>query len=416
MKKILFFLFTFSILQLQALTLQEAIEESLKNHPDIHSLELRIKQSTLGYKSSKADYLPQIHLSANYNPVQTFVFPQNGAFHTVDDQGWSAGVSVVQKIWDFSKTSSLIKASKQEQKIAQLSYKDLKALLAYKVKVLYYTMIVKNEAILARKEDLKAKEEYYKQALSFVEEGLKTKVDATRFLSALYLAKDALEQEKAEFIKARKTLFLYMNKEDDPSLTLQNSSLYKEPNLSQNTILTVFAKNISLQLLQESIEKNHLIHKATKASGYGSVDAVLSYSHLDTLNSYDTKVAGVVLSIPLYTGGRLSAETQKAQISYEIAQTQKHSKELSLQEEINSLLIDIGHYNKTIEAKKAQMQASNETLKLLEARYHEGLATYIEVLDARALYLNAKLGLTQAYFLRSVALAKIAYLKGEIYE
>jgi len=415
MKKIIMAvgLFTLS-LSAQTLSLDECIDKTLKNHPDIKTFALKVKQSKSAYKSEFSAYLPQINLLANYNAVQTYVFPQNGSFHTVDDDGWSTGAYLKQKIYDFSLTSSKVEASKLDESIAKLSLKELKALLAYKVASLYELMVVQKEALMVRQKDLETKEAYYKQAVALMQQGLKTQADASRFLSSVYIAKDNLQSAKTAYEKAKTTLALYMGEKIDDDVTLDKSVLKTTLKDKANVEQEVLANNYALSITSENIEKNILLHKAKKASHYGSIDAVASYTHLDTLNSYDAKNAGVVLSIPLYSGGKISAEAQKAKISAQIAQQQYASKELELKEKVNSLLLDIKQYDKTIEAKKAQLDAAKATKKVLDGRYKEGLSTYIEVLDATSMVLNAKLGLLQAYYLRSQAIHNIEYLKGKI--
>ena len=105
-----------SLLQGQILTLDESIAKTLQNYPDVRTFHLKVKQSNSAYKSAFADYLPQVTLSAEYNPLQTFVLPQNGTFHTVDDNGWSAGVFLKQKVWDFGQTSSNVDAKKSRKR------------------------------------------------------------------------------------------------------------------------------------------------------------------------------------------------------------------------------------------------------------------------------------------------------------
>jgi len=87
---------------------------------------------------------------------------------------------------------------------------------------------------------------------------------------------------------------------------------------------------------------------------------------------------------------------------------------LALREEISSLLIDIKRYEKTISAKNAQLEAASQTTDLLNARYKEGLTTYIEVLDAMALKLDAQLGLLSAEYEKSSAIHRLEYLEGKI--
>jgi outer membrane protein TolC len=163
-----------------------------------------------------------------------------------------------------------------------------------------------------------------------------------------------------------------------------------------------------------SVEKNRLLHQSAKSAHFGSIDLVASYDRFDTLNKYNSDFVGVSYNVPIYTGGRLSALEQKAKIGTMIAQEQESSDRLALQEELRSLVIDIKRYGKTVKAKKAQLSSAQSTKKVLEARYKEGLATYIEVLDSISLVLNAKLGVLEAYYSRSLALERIEYLKGKI--
>ncbi len=403
-----------TFLSAQTLTLQESIDKTLENHPDIKSSSLKIKQSESSYKSSYASYLPQVNLDANYNVTQTFVLPQNGTFNTIDDDGWSATASVKQKIWDFSQTSSKVDAANIDKTISQLSLKEMKALLVYKVKSLYETMIVESEAITVREKDLEAKIAYYKQSLALVKEGLKTKADASRFLSAVYSAKENLAAANASFDKAKTTLSLYMGEDIQEGVLLQTELLKQESTVDKSSEQEILNTNYTLKISTQNIEKNLLLHKSAKAKHYGSIDAIASYSHVDTLNAYDAKLAGITFSIPLYSGGRVSAESQKAKIGSSIAIEQKASQELALKDEFERLIIDIKHHNKTIEAKKAEIESAKETKKVLDGRYTEGLSTYIEVLDATSIVLNAKLGLLEAYYLKSMAINRIEYLKGKI--
>lgn len=407
-------LFSFSLLASTTLTLQESIDKVLQNYPDIKTFQLKINLSDASYDAAFSAYLPQVDLQAQYNVTQTFVFPVNGSFNTLDDSGWNAGVNLKQKIWDFSKTSSQVSASRVDKDISKLSLKELQSLLVFKVKSLYELMVVQSEAIDVRKKDLEAKEAYYAQSLALVKQGLKTKADANRFLSSVYIAKDNLSIAQTAYKKAKESLSLYMDEKIMDDVVLERDFLQREFNSNQDTQTEVLDTNYNLQIDAKNIEKNLLLHKSAKASHYGSIDLVASYNHIDTLNTYDSKLAGVSLSIPLYSGGRVSAEAQRAEIQAQISKEQKRSRELALKEELSNLLLDIQRYNKTVAAKKAQLSAAKSTKDVLDGRYKEGLSTYIEVLDATSLVLNAELGLLEAYYSRTLSIDRIDYLKGKI--
>ena len=415
MKKIILLsLLSISLFSSETLTLQESVAKVLQNYPDVKTFKLKIKQSEASYDSAFSAYLPEINLQAQYNVTQTFVFPVNGSFNTLDDSGWNAGVNLKQKVWDFSKTSSKVSASRVDKEISELSLKELQSLLSFKVKTLYELMVVQSQAIEVRKKDLQTKEAYYEQSLALVKQGLKTEADANRFLSSVYVAKDNLAIAETSYNKAKKSLSLYMNEEITDEVLLEDAFLRREFDTDIDTQKEVLEANYNLQIESKNIEKNLLLHKSAKAAHYGSIDVVASYNHIDTLNAYDSKLAGITLNIPLYSGGRVSAEAQRAQIGAQISQEQKNSRELALKEELSNLLLDIQRYNKTVAAKQAQLSAAKSTKDVLDGRYREGLSTYIEVLDASSLVLNAELGLLEAYYSRTLSIDRIDYLKGKI--
>lgn len=395
----------------QALTLEECIEKSIQSHPDIKYALLNVASSEDSIDIAKSDYLPQVTLNAEYDPTRTYVLPVNGTFQTKDSDGWSVGGVLHQKIWDFSKTSANIEAKRASQDVAKLTLKEAKALLAYRVKLQYELMLVQAEAIKVKEKDLKLKEELFKQAEAFVHNGLKTEVDSTRFLSAVYLAKDNLAIAKASYEKAKVSLGLYMGEPLPKNVVLQNTL---KPIVSFSVDESTLLKHsLTLKTLQKSIQQEGSNYKVAKASRYGSLDATASYIQQGTLNQYDSSLVGVTLSIPLYTGGRTSAQVQLAVINRQKMQATYLSKKREIQEEFENLLIDIKRYAQTIQARKEELKTAQQTQKLLSARYKEGLSTYIEVLDANAIILDAKLSLLQAIYEQSSAIHRIEYLQGK---
>ncbi len=416
MKKYLFITaILLSSLSAELLTLQECIDKTLKSHPDIKSFMLEVSKSEQQQKSVSSAYLPQVNFQAQYDVQHTYVLPQNGEFSTLDEQGWQVGISLQQKIWDFSKTSSKIDVAEIETRLADLSLEEAKALMVYKVESLYETALVQKEAIHVRQKDMQTKKELHKQAHALVEQGIKTSLDETRFLSAYYGAKDTLGIAEASYEKALSSLWLYMGEKKITDVELE-TNLLKNTEALQTTpeklSKEMFTNNTQLKIYEQNIQKSTLLHKSAKASHYGSIDAVASYTHFNTLNEYDASLLGVVLNIPLYTGGNLSASEQMARITTSSAKELKNAKLLALEEELEALLIDLKRYENTIIAKKSQLEASLATKELINARYKEGLATYIEVLDATALELASELGLLEAHFSRSMAQNRIKYLIG----
>ncbi len=417
MKKIILavaIIFITEILYADILTIKESIEKTLLNHPDIRSFMLKIKQSQKNYKLANSNNLPKINLQAGYNITQTYPVTANNHFKTIDDNGWNIGISLKQTIWDFKKTKYRVKAFKVDEDISKLSLKEAKVLIAYKVKSLYELLVVQKDAIKVRIKDLKSKKALFLQAKALLKQGLKTKADESRFLSALYQAKNNLSVAKASYTKTKDSLSLYMGEKIANDIKLQTNIIKEDYRYDSNIKKEILNNNYQIKIEEQNIQKNRLLHKSSETSKYGSIDLVASYNRLGTLNNYNSKLIGITLNIPLYSGGELDANEQKARIAFEISREQKNLKVLELKDETDSLLIDIKRYKKTIKSKKVQLFSANETKNIIEGRYKAGLATYVEVLDAISVILNAKLGVLEAYYAKSIAEARLMYLKGEI--
>jgi len=404
------------ILQANILTLQECIDKTLKNHPDIKKLSLGVSRSDAMVGVAKADYLPQINANAQYNPINTFVMPQNGSFNTIEDDSWQIGVQLNQKLYDFSKTTSTINAYKKDREIASLSLSDQKALLAYNVKIQYNIVLLQTKALEVRKKDLQTKEELYNQARAFVKEGLKTEADALSLLSAMYIAEDNLAETESELNKALSTLSIYMGEKIDSGTAFEDSSVIKESNIedSHSLLENILANNYEVKSQQQQIYKDEFLYKAAKAQHYGSIDAVASYTHQDTLNEYDTSMVGISINIPIYSGGRVSSQTEQIRIAKDESKESYNSKKLLLEDEMQRLIIDLKKFKHTVKAKEALLESSQATKEIVEARYKEGLSTYIEVLDASSTFLFANLGLLEAKFSINNIINRLDYLQGII--
>ena len=398
-------------LQARSLSLGECIDKALHTHPDIQRFVLQVGFSEKGIEAARADYLPQIFLNAEYDPTRTYVLPVNGVFDTRDSDGWQAGITVQQKIWDFNKTKTLIRVQESQAVGADLSLADARALLAYKVKLQYELVQVQRKATEVRQKDLEVKKALHAQAQALVNQGLRTKADETRFISATAMAQDNLAMANANLVKALSTLSLYIGEPLPPDIILEENIEIQEDALPDEE--EVVQRSPVLQGLREKIRQKKLLHKAARAARYGSFDALASYVHQDTLSEYDSTLLGVMFNVPLYTGGRLSAKEEQAFIEQQKAESEYASRELALREELKKLYADLQRYKQTIKAKSRQLISAKQTRNVVSGRYQEGLATYIEVLDATALQLNARLGLLQATYDRSRTLHRLEYLQGK---
>ncbi|WP_201353451.1 TolC family protein [Hydrogenimonas urashimensis] len=406
-----FFAFTLSSWA-DTLTLDKCIDMALKTHPDIKAWLYKTEQAKKDVSVQKSLRLPQVTVSAEYDPQRTYVMPQLGTFHTIDDDGWSVGAQLRQKVYDFSQTTGHIEAAKSRKEIARLSSEEAKALMRYRVKTAYALVLVQKAALIAREKDLAAKKALYEQAKALYAQGLKTHADEIRFYASAKAAEDALAQAQAAFTKARDALAALIGQPVDERTTLQEEVLTRISHPLED-LNTTLSRNLQLRIAQKSIDAAKAEAKAAEGAKFGSVEAFAQASHVGALNEYDTTLLGIGYTLPLYSGGRLSAQAQRAKIEQLVAASQNESAKRAIVQEFQGLLADLQAAKRGIEARKAQERAMEESKRLIDARYKAGLETYVAVLDAQASWLDARLGLLSAHYLQATSTFRLEYLNGQ---
>ena len=145
-------------LQAQLLTLEACIDKALRTHPDIVAFMQRVEQGKQGIATEKSAWLPQVWLHAEYDPQKTYVLPQNGVFATKNDDSLEAGVTLDQKLWDFSRSSRRIEASRLAKEQAEFSLVEAKAAMRYRVQSTYLLVLLQHSALEVRRKDREAKQ------------------------------------------------------------------------------------------------------------------------------------------------------------------------------------------------------------------------------------------------------------------
>lgn len=407
-------LFVFLILAVyaRALSLDDAIRATVESHPDIKTFALQVDSSQKDEDGIKSELLPQVNLKVLYDPKATFALPANGAFSTVDDKNFVTTLSLNQKIFDFSKTSTQKRAYAKNKESSSLLLEDAKNYLAYKTKLLYKQIVITKELFEVNKKDVELKESYYNQALSLQKQGFKTVADSSRLLVALMEARETLASTSASLEHLLYKLSLYTKQKIDSS-----SDFDREVIFANKEVLRVNKDDLLLvpkiQIEQKNIEKNDLLYESSYASHFGSFDFHASYSRYDTLSRYNSSVVGFEYNLPIFSGGKIDASAQRAKLQTKIAKEQKESKLLALEEDLDLLFTNLDRLEFSIKAKQSSVDAAKDAHDITLGRYKAGLSTYIELLDASNALLSSKIGLLDAYYTKSITIDEIDYLEGK---
>lgn len=402
-------------INVSALTLDEAVDQTLKTHPDGQIALLRYESAQQEKASALSARYGRIDLNGAYYPTKTYVMPANGTFSTKQNDGFHADVTGVYSLWDAKRTDNAIVAATKAQESAYFTQKLSQGELIEQVWQRYYGIAYAKMLIDSAEASVKFYEGEYQQARTMQLSGLKTQADELRFKASLMEALDQLEWAKNEGDKTRVALTNLVG--DETIMDVRKEALQQQ---AEDIIVGSYTleslrqelknSNLHLKALQATMAQSKALSEISNAQRYGEVMLVGSAGYDNSLSSYNSYYAGVSGTIPLYDGGKLSAQAQKSRIDYAIASRAFESNEKALWQELYGGYRDLQRADATIKTKEAIVAATRQTLTLFQERYKQGLATYIDVLESQKTLYTACLGVADAQYQKIRAYALIQKL------
>lgn len=145
-----------------------------------------------------------------------------------------------------------------------------------------------------------------------------------------------------------------------------------------------------------------------RAGHYPSLDLVASHSIFDDVDDdedtqlgtqgreFDETTIGLQLSIPLYSGGQVSASSRAAQAEAAQLKDEVVGLHRALEREVRSAFRDVERAELTIDALEQSVAAKEALVESVQEELEVGRRSVVDLLDARSERLRARFGLAEA--------------------
>jgi outer membrane protein TolC len=236
-----------------------------------------------------------------------------------------------------------------------------------------------------------------------------------------------LAQQLAEAVQrrdaAQRGLNMILNRPLDGAVvadsTVADSTLDAPPTISLDDALrTARTRREELHAADAGIRATDASMRAVSASFLPTVAAALDYGYQGNDYQFDRRRDSYVLSLVaqwnLFNGGQDAARREEAALDAERARLGRRDLargvELEVRQAHDAMLVAYS----AIATANERVAAAKRAYELVERRYSEGLASPLDVIDARGAYTRAGLNLIltrQAYASRCVELERAAALR-----
>lgn len=301
--------------QVSAMSLSEAIQSTIANHPEIHAGSNGRLVADEELKIAKGGYLPTVDMIMSYGREQTDSPSTRaiGGHNTETMNTGTAEVRLRQMLFDGFYTPNEI--ARNEAVVNSLAYRLLgvSETLALRTVEIYLDVLKRREMVALAENNLRAHQRIHDQISLRTRQGVGSSADRDQSQARLALAENNLYTEQVNLADAEANFFSATGRVPD-ELEMPTSVKGMMPESVLNARDMVMGGNPLLKSAQSDVQAAEKQYEAAKSKFYPRFEVQLSAnadSNLDgTEGHYNRWYAGVVMNYNLFNGMRDKALLQ----------------------------------------------------------------------------------------------------------
>jgi outer membrane protein len=389
------------------LTLDEAIQIALENHPSIKASKERIgaQQAVVGQQMGA--YYPTIAMT-NFYQTGTQIGNTVGAGNGSDT--YLSRTALAMTLYNFGKREGNVQSARDTLDATNFNYKTTVDGVIFGVKQSYFTYLGLRAIVTVREETVKSRQLLARQAQGFYDVGTRARIDVARAQSNLYLSEaDLITAQNAVKI-AWAILKNAMGVRDLPERPLvEDVTMTPVPYTLDQAREIAFGSRPELKSFDAQRKaQDQLIAVARRGhlpdlifdANYRKSGTTASERTFPLQGAWQIQLS---LLIPVFDGFRTTNRVQETLHNYYVISSQEELQRQQVALDVEQAYLRLVELQERIKANEAAASAAKENLDLANGRYEVGVGSIIEATDAQNLYTDA-----QTTYIRTLYDYKIA--------
>ena len=396
----------FFAVNINAMTLNEAVDIALKNNFDIQGKKYDYIESLENVKSNKSNFMPKLDLGYSY------LNRDDANIGELEEEA-GASIALSYNLFNGFKDLALTQSSNFLSESSQYSLNAIKQDVVLNTKIAYIDFLDKKNELETYKSALKLFQEQFVDSMNRFEQGLIAKndllqvqVNTSSAKQNVVKAQGALKVSKYKLSNILGGIDLtYEVIEDLDEKSLQISS-FDEKLLDNRS--EIQALNMNLKSIKE-------LEKSVKSGFLPKVDASISHNkYFDGLSTKNfnegeenQNIAKLSASWNLFNGGYDSAQTEIYKTKYLSAISLLNKTKLDIKLQYESAKENLQVAIENLETSKLALLQAKENYSIVKNRFAEGISTSTDLTDANYLLTQAQQGFNRAYFDKYLAISTL---------
>ena len=404
-----------------SLTLLDAIDRGLKYNLGIILSErgtesaaaarLRAMSEMLPHVSAHvAESVQQINLAAYGFPVSPGASSVIGPFSVFDTRA-----ALTDNLFDLHYLYNK-RAADENVKGAKFSYQNTRDLVVLVVGASYLQTLADAARVESAQAQVQTSQALYDQAVNLKSAGMVAGIDVLRSQveyqaqqQRLLVAQNELDKQ---MLSLARTLGIPMGQQF--KLTDKIPAAQAVPITLEDALKRAYEKRSDYQQAESRLRAAELAKKSAEAQRLPSLGVNGDYGVIGRTpgNSHGTFTAAAALQIPIFQGGRITADVQQAEAQSKTREAELDDLRQRIEFEVRSAFLDVNAATKQLEVATSALGVAREQVSQSRDRFAAGVSNNVEVVQAQEQLAAAEENYISSLFAHNVAKLSLARALG----
>ena len=390
----------------QAETLQQALQAAYENNPTLAAQRASVRVADEDVPIARSAGLPSIEGSATFQENLLKGEPSASGFFSDPDRQIVAQLSANVPLVNFGAVGASVDAAEERVGASRLGLRTTESELFLQVVAAYMDVLRDEAAVALNQSNTQVMQFTLEETRERLEAGNRGPTDVAQAEARLALAESQLESARAQLITSSENYIRLVG--HAPADLSVPPALPQLPESSQDAVDIALENNPEfLAAITQSRAADHDVD-AAKAQRLPTLSAIGGINQYDYLGSLDagtgprngdrgtTAFVGMQLNLPIFQGGRLSAQMRQAQARRSVAIEQVLEAERALVADTRSAYASWRSAERVIGSAQRGVDANERALMGMVAETTAGLRPLLDRLNAEQELLNAQVTLLAA--------------------
>ena len=395
--------------------MDDAIRLAIEKNAELKIASMDIQKAEEKLREARSGLFPQLNASGQYQryiDLPVIFMPKGSPFGPTlkigADNSYSASLSLTLPLFSYPLYEGISLAS-EALDITKESYKSVKNKVVTDVKKAFLAVLLTRETKDVMAQSLKNAEDNFENIKKLRQGGTLSDYDVLRAEVQVENLKPTVLQMENNYKLSLEALKVAIGLDASQEIDVVGDMVFNEPYIlpdEKSVIEEMLRNNPQLGILEKQVTINDKTISLEKSAHLPTLAAFGTYQYQAQANDFKfsdynwvkTSLVGLQLQIPIFSGFKIDAKVNQAEINLNQSIEQKRNYTEAFKTQTLSILYRIQQAVKRIEGQSKTVKQAMEGYEIAKRRLLNNLATQLEVNDAELALRQAKLNRLQAIY------------------